>query len=73
MSLVQTGDASHRHRGLFCCEGGCFVRFYYMMWGVVKPFLSERTKDKFVLLGDADELLEYFDSDQLDDQLLSDD
>ena len=71
--MVPTGDASHKHLGLFVVKPFVFVRFYYMMWGVVKPFLSERTKNKFILLGDADELLEYFDADQLDDQLLSGD
>eukprot|EP00656_Telonema_subtile_P031718 TRINITY_DN3469_c0_g1_i1.p1 TRINITY_DN3469_c0_g1~~TRINITY_DN3469_c0_g1_i1.p1 ORF type:complete len:253 (+),score=83.76 TRINITY_DN3469_c0_g1_i1:292-1050(+) len=39
--------------------------FYYMMWGIVKPFLSERTKSKVVLLDKTTDLLEHFDADKL--------
>ena len=38
---------------------------YKMVFGIVKPFLSERTKSKLKILSDVSELKNYFTEDNL--------
>ena len=38
---------------------------YHAIFGMLKPFLTERTKSKMKLLGSPAELGEYFELDQL--------
>ena len=47
--------------------------FYWMIFNIVKVFLTQRTKEKIILINNNDELLHYFDVDQLESEYLSDD
>jgi len=39
--------------------------FYFLLWKVVSPFLSDRTKAKVTLLDSPEDILEYIDESQL--------
>ena len=45
--------------------------FYWMIFNIVKVFLTQRTKEKIILINSNDELLHYFDVDQLESEYLS--
>ena len=45
--------------------------FYWMIFNIVKVFLTQRTKEKIILISSKDELLDYFDADQLELEYLS--
>ena len=46
--------------------------FYWMIFNIVKVFLTKRTKEKIHLIGNLDELLNHFEIDQLELEYLSD-
>eukprot|EP00658_Telonema_sp_P-2_P037436 TRINITY_DN2692_c0_g1_i1.p1 TRINITY_DN2692_c0_g1~~TRINITY_DN2692_c0_g1_i1.p1 ORF type:complete len:290 (+),score=44.30 TRINITY_DN2692_c0_g1_i1:226-1095(+) len=36
--------------------------FYFTMWRIVRPFLSQRTKDKIIMIDEPREMLKFFES-----------
>ena len=38
---------------------------YKLAYGIIKPFLAKKTKDKIKIIGEIPELLNYFDEDCL--------
>jgi hypothetical protein len=47
--------------------------FFHMMYRIISPLLSEKTRNKIVILRKPEDLLEYFDADQLERERISDD
>ena len=47
--------------------------FFHLLFKIISPLLSEKTRNKIVILGRPKELLEYFEFNQLERERISDD
>ena len=45
--------------------------FFWAIYKVLRPFLSDVTKSKIHIMGSPEELLEHFDAEQLEPSMLS--